>query len=95
MGMLKLAAGVAAGYVIGAWAGRDKYEKIAATARKVSAHPTVVQTQEKAKALISEKAAEVRPEPATPEPAYTRPSPSPVSPGARSPRVPVVAEPPL
>ncbi|BCY10074.1 hypothetical protein [Actinoplanes sp. L3-i22] len=90
MGMLKLAAGVAAGYVIGAWAGRDKYEKIAATARKVSAHPTVVQTQAKAKALISEKAAEVRPEPATP--AYTPPAP--MSRTAPAPRVPVVAEPP-
>ncbi|MEU4621883.1 hypothetical protein AB0G04_18155 [Actinoplanes sp. NPDC023801] len=53
MAMLKLVAGLAVGYVLGSRAGRDKYEQIAATARKVNAHPTVVQAQEKAKALIS------------------------------------------
>ena len=53
MAILKLAAGLAVGYVLGSAAGREKYEQIAATARKVSAHPTVVQAQEQAKALIS------------------------------------------
>jgi len=52
MGFLKLAAGVAVGYVLGSRAGREKYENIAATARKVGSHPTVVQAQEKAKALV-------------------------------------------
>ena len=53
MAILKLAAGLAVGYVLGSAAGREKYEQIAETARKVSAHPTVVQAQEQAKSLIS------------------------------------------
>ncbi|GIE28534.1 hypothetical protein Ait01nite_015790 [Actinoplanes italicus] len=53
MAMMKLVAGLAIGYVLGSRAGREKYEQIAATARKVNTHPTVVQAQEKAKALIS------------------------------------------
>ncbi|MFC7533258.1 hypothetical protein [Actinoplanes sp. GCM10030250] len=53
MRIVKLAAGLAVGYVLGSRAGREKYEQIAATARKVSAHPSVVQAQEKAKTLIS------------------------------------------
>jgi hypothetical protein len=52
MKMLKLAAGVAVGYVLGSRAGREKYEQIAATARKVRANPTVIQAQEKAKGLL-------------------------------------------
>ncbi|HWS33146.1 MAG TPA: hypothetical protein VN408_10435 [Actinoplanes sp.] len=52
MGILKLAAGVAVGYVLGSRAGREKYESIAASARKVGAHPRVMEAQEKAKALI-------------------------------------------
>ena len=52
MAILKLAAGVAIGYVLGSRAGRERYEQIAETARKVSAHPTVVQAQEQAKSLI-------------------------------------------
>ncbi len=60
MGMLKLAAGVAVGYVLGSRAGREQYEKIASTARRLSAHPTVVQAQEKAKAVISDRAAATR-----------------------------------
>lgn len=47
MKILKLAAGFAAGYVLGARAGREKFEQIAATARKVSENPTVVQTRQK------------------------------------------------
>jgi hypothetical protein len=53
MAIMKLAAGLAVGYVLGTRAGRGKYEQIAAIARKVNAHPTVVEGQEKAKALIS------------------------------------------
>ncbi|WP_430791757.1 hypothetical protein [Actinoplanes sp. G11-F43] len=52
MGILKLAAGVAVGYVLGSRAGREKYESIAASARKAAGHPRVVEAQEKAKALI-------------------------------------------
>ncbi|GIF44596.1 hypothetical protein [Actinoplanes xinjiangensis] len=53
MKVLKLAAGFAVGYVVGSRAGREKYEQIAAYARKTSSHPTVVQAQEKAKGLLS------------------------------------------
>ena len=53
MKMLKLAVGFAAGYVLGTRAGREKYEQIAASARKAAAHPTVVQAQEKAKGLVN------------------------------------------
>jgi hypothetical protein len=52
MALMKLAAGLAVGYVLGARAGRDKYEQIAATARKVSARPAVGQAQDKAKELV-------------------------------------------
>ena len=52
MALMKLAAGIAVGYVLGARAGREKYEQIAATARKVSAHPAVGQAQGKAKELV-------------------------------------------
>ena len=39
MGMVKLAAGVAVGYVLGARAGREKYEQIAARARRLGGAP--------------------------------------------------------
>ncbi len=53
MKVFKLAVGFAAGYVLGTRAGRERFEQIAATARKASNHPTVVQAQDKAKALLS------------------------------------------
>jgi SLT domain-containing protein len=53
MKVLKLAAGFAVGYVVGSRAGREKYEQIAAYARRTSSHPTVVQAQEKAKSLLA------------------------------------------
>ncbi|MFD1364478.1 hypothetical protein [Actinoplanes sichuanensis] len=53
MALGKLAAGLAIGYVLGARAGRDKYEQVAATARRLSAHPTAVQAQQKVKALVN------------------------------------------
>jgi hypothetical protein len=52
MKVLTLAAGFAVGYVLGTKAGRERYEQIAVTARKVSSHPTVVQAQEKAKGYL-------------------------------------------
>jgi hypothetical protein len=41
MHKLSLAAGFAAGYVMGSRAGRQRYEQIAEAARKVRDHPTV------------------------------------------------------
>ncbi|GIF21763.1 hypothetical protein BJ973_004789 [Actinoplanes tereljensis] len=52
MKVLKLATGFAVGYVLGSRAGREKFEQIAATARKVRESPTVIQAQEKAKTLL-------------------------------------------
>jgi hypothetical protein len=52
MKVVTFAAGLAAGYVLGTRAGREKYQQIVETARKVGGHPTVVQAQEKARDLI-------------------------------------------
>ncbi|GAA4605367.1 putative TIM-barrel enzyme [Actinoplanes octamycinicus] len=52
MRMLKLAAGFAVGYVLGTRAGREKYEEIAATSRKLAANPSVVRAKEKAKTMV-------------------------------------------
>ena len=52
MKVVTFAAGLAAGYVLGTRAGREKYQQIVATARKVSSHPSVQQAQDKAKDLI-------------------------------------------
>jgi hypothetical protein len=41
MHKMSLAAGFAAGYVMGSRAGRQRYEQIAQAARKVRDHPTV------------------------------------------------------
>lgn len=53
MKVVTLAAGLAVGYVLGTRAGREKYEQIAASARKLGGHPTVVQAQEKAKQALN------------------------------------------
>ncbi|MCU7722879.1 hypothetical protein ODJ79_04055 [Actinoplanes sp. KI2] len=53
MKIVKLAAGFAVGYVLGSRAGRDAYERIAANARQLRAHPAVRQSQEKGKALLA------------------------------------------
>ncbi|KUL22397.1 hypothetical protein [Actinoplanes awajinensis] len=93
MKMMKLAVGFAAGYVLGTRAGREKFEQIAATARKVGSHPKVVQAQEKATALINTgvektnaKLASIAPESSstTPAPSHVTPSPSLVTAGATS-----------
>lgn len=52
MKVFKLAAGLAIGYVLGSRAGRDKYDQIAAAARKAQTHPAVTQAQQKARELI-------------------------------------------
>jgi hypothetical protein len=57
-GKLWFLGGLAAGFVLGARAGREKYEEIVATARKVKEHPTVQEArgvvQEQATRLVSE-----------------------------------------
>jgi len=55
MKIVTLAAGFAAGYLLGTRAGREKFEQIAAAARRVSNHPTVVQAQEKARDAVHTK----------------------------------------
>lgn len=57
-GKLWFLGGLAAGFVLGARAGREKYEEIVATARKVREHPTVQEArgvvQEQANRLVTE-----------------------------------------
>lgn len=52
MKTLTFAVALAAGYVLGTRAGREKYDQIVRGARKFGNHPTVVQAQGKAKDLI-------------------------------------------
>jgi len=52
MKIVTLAAGLAVGYVLGTRAGREKYEQIVSTARKVSNQPSVVQAKDKARELV-------------------------------------------
>jgi hypothetical protein len=57
-GKLWFLGGLAAGFVLGARAGRDKYEELVSTARKVKDHPTVQEArgvvQEQANRLVTE-----------------------------------------
>ena len=57
-GKLLFLGGLAAGFVLGARAGREKYEEIVSTARKVKEHPTVQEArgvvQEQANRLVTE-----------------------------------------
>jgi hypothetical protein len=57
-GKLWFLGGLAAGFVLGARAGREKYEEIVTTARKVKEHPTVQEArgvvQEQANRLVTE-----------------------------------------
>ena len=57
-GKLWFLGGLAAGFVLGARAGREKYEEIVSTARKVKEHPTVQEArgvvQEQANRLVTE-----------------------------------------
>lgn len=55
MSKLTLAAAFAAGYVVGAKAGRERYEQIRAGAQKVAEHPQV----QSATDTVKEKAGEV------------------------------------
>jgi hypothetical protein len=53
MKVLTFAAGLAAGYVLGTRAGREKFDQIVTSARKMGNHPTVVQAQDKVKDMLS------------------------------------------
>jgi hypothetical protein len=48
-GNVKLAVGLAAGYVLGARAGRERYERLAELARRVARRPEVQQLADKAR----------------------------------------------
>ncbi|MFI7075517.1 hypothetical protein [Micromonospora sediminicola] len=50
---MRFAVGFAAGYLLGARAGRQRYEQIAATARQLSNHPVAQRAQNTVKDLLS------------------------------------------
>jgi len=52
MWKLTIVMGLAAGYVLGARAGRERYEEIAKSARGVIGHPAVLKARSKAKAMM-------------------------------------------
>lgn len=53
MKIVTFAAGLAVGYVLGTRAGRERYQLIVDSVRKVGSHPTVVRAEQKAKDLIA------------------------------------------
>jgi hypothetical protein len=55
MKIVKLAAGFAIGYVLGARAGREQYERIAEAARGLSGSPQVEQAKQKVKDTANAK----------------------------------------
>jgi hypothetical protein len=57
MKKLPLLAAVAAGYVLGARAGRQRYEQIATTARKVADNPKVQRVAHRAQDAAAQQAA--------------------------------------
>jgi hypothetical protein len=64
MRLLTLAAGVAAGYVLGTRAGRGKYEQIVEGARQLRANPSLAQAQATAKKLATTPSPSPSPTPA-------------------------------
>jgi hypothetical protein len=54
MKVITFAAGLAAGYVLGSRAGREKYEQIVAGWQKVSGQPAEVRAQDEAGAVAAE-----------------------------------------
>jgi len=87
-----LAAGMAAGYVLGTRAGRERYEQIVAQYQKLTSHPSVTQAQEKTKQALSSRASEVitKLDPTAPDSAPEVPevpvSVAPARPSRRKPR---------
>ncbi len=55
MGKLLILAGVGAGYVLGARAGRDRYDQIAGTAQQLWGHPQVRGGARRAQHAVSER----------------------------------------
>jgi hypothetical protein len=55
MKIFTLAAGVAVGYVLGSRAGREKYEEIAAAARRFAGSPTVQDAKAKTAEAVTQK----------------------------------------
>jgi hypothetical protein len=53
MKLLTFAAGLAAGYVLGTRAGRERFQQLTDEARKLSNHPKVSEWQDKAKHLLA------------------------------------------
>lgn len=60
MKKLTLLAGIAAGYVLGARAGRERYEQIRSGARKVAQNPKVQSAAKQAQDTVAEQAPVVR-----------------------------------
>ncbi len=58
MSKLTLLTAAAVGYVLGARAGRERYEQIAAGARKVAGNPRVQAAKQQAQDVAAEKAKE-------------------------------------
>lgn len=59
MSKLTFVIGLAAGYVLGARAGRERYEQIAKSAREIAGHPAVVSARSKVEDLIGTRAGAV------------------------------------
>lgn len=53
MKVIWLAGGLAAGYVLGTRAGREKYEQIASAAREIKANPSMPVLQDQVKRLVN------------------------------------------
>lgn len=53
MKLMTFAAGLAAGYVLGTRAGRERFNQLTDEARKLSNHPKVAELQDKAKHLLT------------------------------------------
>nr|BFE59056.1 hypothetical protein GCM10020063_035820 [Dactylosporangium thailandense] len=87
MRLLTLAAGAAVGYVLGARAGREKYEQIVASTGRLRANPTPGQAVQTVQELFSAPApAATTPVKALPTPAEAVPTPTPTSTAAPKPR---------
>ncbi|MER7283123.1 hypothetical protein ABT369_52720 [Dactylosporangium sp. NPDC000244] len=94
MRLLTLAAGAAVGYVLGARAGREKYEQIVASTGRLRANPTPGQAVQTVQELFSAPApaaatpAKAVPTPveAVPTPVEAVPTPTPASTAAPKPR---------
>jgi hypothetical protein len=54
VGYLKIALGIGIGYVLGARAGRQRYEELVADARRLSAHPKVQEAAEKLPPVVQQ-----------------------------------------